>query len=82
MLTTRPPKSAGITDIPSQDMKYPFSAYFSVLNKSRHSLLMLMLECLPTIPYFSIDNARVICTKDLNSLKNEHDRYTLERYER
>ena len=34
------------------------------------------------IPYFSIDNARVIYTKKSKFVKNEHARYTLERYER
>ena len=34
------------------------------------------------IPYFSIDNARVIYTKRSKFVKNEHARYTLERYER
>jgi hypothetical protein len=35
------------------------------------------------IPYFSIDNARVIKQKKKKSkfVKNEHARYTLERYE-
>ena len=30
------------------------------------------------IPYFSIDNARVIYTKKSKFVKNEHARYTLE----
>ena len=34
------------------------------------------------IPYFSIDNARVIYTKRSKFVKNEHAWYTLERYER
>ena len=34
------------------------------------------------IPYFSIDNTRVIYTKRTKFVKNEHARYTLERYER
>ena len=35
-----------------------------------------------TNPYFSVDNARVIYTKRSKFVKNEHARYTLERYER
>ena len=34
------------------------------------------------VPYFSIDNAGVIYTKWSKFVKNEHARYTLERYER
>jgi hypothetical protein len=34
------------------------------------------------LPYFSIDNARVIYAKRSKFVKNEHARYTLERYER
>ena len=35
------------------------------------------------LPYFSIDNARVIYTKKGSKfVKNEHARYTLESYER
>ena len=30
------------------------------------------------VPYFSIDNARVIYTKRSKFVKNEHARYTLE----
>ena len=29
------------------------------------------------VPYFSIDNARVICTKRSKFVKNEHARYKL-----
>jgi len=34
------------------------------------------------IPHFSIDNACVSYTKKVEIRKNEHARYTLERYER
>jgi len=43
---------------------------------------MLMLAKLEVVPYFSIDNACVIYTKRSKFVKNEHGRYTLERYER
>jgi hypothetical protein len=34
------------------------------------------------LPYFSTDNARVICTKNSKLVKNERARYTFESYER
>ena len=36
-----------------------------------------ILICGIKVPYFSIDNARVICAKRSKFVKNEHARYTL-----
>ena len=47
-----------------------------LINVTRNALQELQL------PYFSIDNARVIYTKISKFVKNENARYTLERYER
>jgi hypothetical protein len=38
-------------------------------------------HCKLKVSYFSIDNARVICTKKSKFVKHEHARYTIERHE-
>ena len=60
---------------------YLIAVYVNTTSVIR-TIPLRILAKLVQLPYFSIDNARVIYTKRSKFVKNEHAPYTLGRYER